>query len=253
MILILALGILGTAQGRTLMQAKADGTLHMYTGTDFAPFSSLIGAIAGDGSQPVGFEVELGNLIADRLGLKPVWQVKDFDTLIPSIVSNPDVDVLIASHAITSTRLEQVDFTNPHYCTGGVALTKKDGPLTSKAFGNRDIGAEQGSTYEGYLAKLPMKVNLKTYPNSEETYKALASGEVVSVVTDLFAAMDASKQYAKESFVVGPLLWRESVGMVVAKGNDELRQAINGVLAELLKDGTYAKLSQRYFQQDIRC
>ena len=176
MILIAALATLGTAQARNLNQIRSDGTLHLYTSADFAPFSSILDSITGGLGKPVGFEVELGNLIASRMGLRPVWQVKDFDALIPGIVSNPEVDVLIASHAITSTRAKLVDFTRPHYCTGGVAIAVPGGPLGSKAFRNQSVGAEAGSTYEGYLKKLPFPVNVVQYATSGKSYAGLTSG-----------------------------------------------------------------------------
>ncbi|WP_293909451.1 ABC transporter substrate-binding protein [Deinococcus sp.] len=252
-ILIAVLATLGTAQARNLNQIKADGTLHLYTSADFAPFSSILGSITGGMGKPVGFEVELGNLIAKRIGLRPVWQVKNFDTLIPDIIKNPDVDVLIASHAITSTRAKLVDFTNPHYCTGGVALSTPAGPLDSKAFENQSVGAEAGSTYEGYLRKLPFPVRVKPYATSGKSYAGLVSGQVASLVTDRFAALDAVKRFPDSKLRVGPLLWREEIGMVVAKNNTELRTSINVALAKILQDGSYAKLSQKYFKQDIRC
>ncbi len=59
--------------------------------------------------------------------------------------------------------------------------------------------------------------------------------------------------YNKAKLVMGDLLWRESIGMAVQKGNVGLRQALNGALATLLKDGEYTKLSQSYFGQDVRC
>jgi polar amino acid transport system substrate-binding protein len=252
-LLFAVLATLSTAQARNLQQIKADGTLHLYTSADFAPFSSILDSITGGLGKPVGFEVELGNLIASRMGLRPVWQVKNFDTLIPDLVSKPEMDVLIASHAITSTRLKLVDFTNPHYCTGGMAVAMPGGPLTSKAFKDQPVGAEAGSTYEGYLKKLPFPVKLTQYATSGKSYIGLTSGQVSSLVTDKFAALDAVKRFPKSKLRVGPLLWTEKIGMVVAKNNVELRAELNTALAKILQDGSYAKLSQKYFQQDVRC
>lgn len=61
------------------------------------------------------------------------------------------------------------------------------------------------------------------------------------------------KRFPDSKLKVGPLLWREEIGMVVAKNNDGLRAEINTALAKVMEDGSYAKLSQKYFKQDIRC
>ena len=251
--LLLAVALVSPAHARTLAEAKAAGTLNLYTSTDFAPFSSLIGSIASGGQKPVGFEVDLGNLIASRLGLKPVWHVKGFDALLPLVRTDRSVDLVIASHAITSTRARLVSFTNPHYCTGGVVLTRSGGPLTNQAFGGKRVGAEDGSTYAGYLKKLPTGVQVNVFANSEQSYAALLAGGVDAVVTDRFAALAAVDKYPQGKLMVGKTLWQERIGMVVARDNTALKAAVNQVLAKLLEDGSYARLSQEYFKQDVRC
>lgn len=243
----------GTAGARTLPEIRASGTLHLYTTPDFPPFSSIIGNITQGGGEPVGFEVELGNLIAAKLGVKPQWQVRPFESLIGLAMTNEDVDLVIASHAITSTRLKQVDFSNPHFCTGGVLLTKKGGPLTSKALLGKRVGAEGSSTYASYVKKLPYKAELIQYLDSASSLEALLAGKVDAVVTDRFAALAAAKSNAAAGLVVSQVLWKEQSGIVLAKHNTALRLAVNAALAELMRDGSYERLSRKYFGQDIRC
>ncbi|GAA4008469.1 ABC transporter substrate-binding protein [Deinococcus rubellus] len=245
--LLVALPLLASAaQARSLDEIRASGVLRLATSADFEPFNFL-----KDG-QFAGFEVDLGDLIGKQLGLKVVWVKDDFDSLLSDFSKN-EYDVVIASHAITSTRAKVVDFTQPHYCTGGVALAQPGGPLTSKAMAGRVLGAESGSTYMGYIQKLPFDKQLTVYGNSDEAIQAVATGKVSAVVTDKFAALAALKTYNKAKLVMGDLLWRERIGMAVQKGNVGLRQALNGALSTLLKDGQYARLSQSYFGQDVRC
>ncbi len=234
------------AQARSFEEIRASGTLRLATSADFEPFNYL------KGDQFAGFEVDLGNLIAKQLGLKAVWVKADFDSLLENFASK-NYDVVIASHAITSTRAQIVDFTQPHYCTGGVALAQAGGPLTGKAMMNKVLGAESSSTYMGFIKKLPFDKQLKVYANSGEAIQAVATGKVSAVVTDKFAALEALKTYSKAKLVMGDLLWRESIGMAVQKDNKALRLALNTGLSKLLKDGEYSKLSQSYFGQDVRC
>ncbi|AWN24201.1 amino acid ABC transporter substrate-binding protein [Deinococcus irradiatisoli] len=241
-----ALLLAPAVQARSFADIRASGTLRLATSADFEPFNYM------KGDQFAGFEVDLGNLLAKQLGLKAVWVKDNFDSLLDDF-SSKNYDVVIASHAITSTRAQIVDFTQPHYCTGGVALAQPGGPLTSKAMANKVLGAESGSTYMGYIKKLPFDKQLKVYANSGEAIQAVATGNVSAVVTDKFAALQALKTYNKAKLVMGDLLWRESIGMAVEKNNTDLRQALNAALGKLLKDGQYNKLSQSYFGQDVRC
>ncbi|WP_161883670.1 ABC transporter substrate-binding protein [Deinococcus alpinitundrae] len=234
------------AQARTLPEVRASGVLRLATSADFEPFNFF------KNGQFAGFEVDLGELIGKQLGLKVVWVKDDFDSLLSDFSKN-EYDAVIASHAITSTRAQIVDFTQPHYCTGGVALAQPGGPLTSKAMAGRVLGAESGSTYMGYIQKLPFDKQLKVFGNSQKAIQSVATGQVSAVVTDKFAALDALKTYNKAKLVMGDLLWRERIGIAVQKGNAGLRQALNGALATLLKDGEYTSLSKSYFGQDVRC
>ncbi len=243
---LLALPLLSFASARSLADVRASGTLRLATSADFEPFNYL------RGDQFAGFEVELAELVAKQMGLKVLWVKDDFDSLL-SDFNSKNYDVVIASHAITSTRAKLVDFTQPHYCTGGVALAKAGGPMTSKAMANQILGAESGSTYMGFIQKLPFDKQLKVFGTSDQAIQAVAAGQVSAVITDKFAALQAFKTYSKVNLKMGDLLWKESIGMAVQKGNRDLRLALNSALAKTFKDGSYHALSQQYFAQDVRC
>ena len=234
------------SQALPLSQIRQAGVLRLATSADFAPFNS-----EADGKLS-GFEVELGEMMAKTLGLKVAWTVAPFDSLLGGLDSEK-YDAVIASHAITSTRLKLVDFARPHYCTGGVLLTRQGGPLDHKALEGQRVGAESGSTYFSYLKKLPFQKSVQLFPGSDAAIQALAFGKVNAVVTDRFAALTAIKTYPKANLVLGEQLWKEEIGTAVSKGNGTLLAALNGALNTVLQDGQYAALSKKYFAQDVRC
>jgi polar amino acid transport system substrate-binding protein len=245
-ILSLCLVVSPAAQALSLSDVKQAGVLRLATSADFAPFNTLV-----DG-KPAGFEVDLGNLLAQTLGLKVAWTVTPFDTIFGGLDNNK-YDAVIASHAITSARLKVVDFANPHYCTGGVVLTRVGGPTMHKSLEGQKIGAESGSTYFSYVQKLPFKKIIQLFPASDAAIQALAFGKVNAVVTDRFAALAATKTYSKAGLVIGEQLWKEEIGTAVQKGNTSLVTALNGALSTLMNNGQYDALSKKYFAQDIRC
>ena len=230
----------------SLSQIRQAGVLRLATSADFAPFNSQVGGKLS------GFEVELGELLGKALGLKVAWTVAPFEGILGGLNSE-QYDAVIASHAVTSTRLKLVDFVRPHYCTGGVLLSRQGGPLDHRALESRKVGAEAGSTYFSYLQKLPFQKSVQLFPASDAAIQALAFGKVEAVVTDRFAALAAVKTYPKANLVLGEQLWKEEIGTAVSKGNSSLQKVLNGALNTLFQNGQYAALSKKYFGQDIRC
>ncbi|GGR37513.1 ABC transporter substrate-binding protein [Deinococcus ruber] len=245
--LICALSLLlSTTHALPLAQIRQAGVLRLATSADFAPFNSQ------DGTTLSGFEVDLGALVAQTLGLKVQWTVAPFDSIFDGL-NTEQYDAVIASHAIISTRLNVVDFARPHYCTGGVVLFRSGGPATHQALAHQKVGAESGSTYFAYLKKLPFPKAIQLYPSSDDAIQALAFGKVSAVVTDRFAALAAVQTYPRAKLALGEQLWKEEIAMAVRKGNPTLRAALDSALNTLLQNGKYRALSLKYFQQDIRC
>ena len=246
LLFVLAFVVAPAARAATLEGVRASGVLRLATSADFPPFNSR------DGDRFTGFEVELGNLIAAKLGVRPLWVRYDFDDLLRDFPKDL-YDVVVASHAITAARARTVDFTNAHYCTGGVIVTRGGGPITTRVLAGKRVGVESGSTYFGFVNKLPVQKTVRVYSASDEAALALLGGQVDATITDRFVALDLRVRNPGANLVTSGLLWSEAVGMAVAKGNQELRRAINVALADLIRSGEYAALSRKYFGDDIRC
>src|SRR6185295_11452592 len=82
------------------------------------------------GKKLTGFEVEVANEVAKRMGRQPEWLTFRFDSLLIGL-SQGRYDLVAASHTITAERAKAVDFSEPHYCTGAVVMTR-DGSVKSK-------------------------------------------------------------------------------------------------------------------------
>ncbi|WP_339095544.1 ABC transporter substrate-binding protein [Deinococcus sp. VB343] len=241
-----ALALLGsTAQARTWADIQKSGTIKIATEGAFPPFNLM------KGKTPTGFEVELAEALAKQLGLKVQWTIQPFDSLLIGL--NQDrYDFVIASHGITPERQKAVDFSNPHYCTGGAIVTRPGGPLTAKALSGKTVAVQVGTTYLENVRKVPGVRDVKTFPKDTDAQAALMAGRVDAWVGDKFTGLDLIKAQ-KGKVVQGELLFREKIGMAVKKGNTTLLKTLNTALAKAQADGSYAKLSQRYFGEDVRC
>jgi len=238
------------AQARTLAQVKQAGSLRLATSADFEPFNGRKGGVL------YGFEVDLGDEIAHRLGVQSFWTTEPFDTIFDGLGAER-YDMVIASHAITEARAKVVTFDNPHYCTGGVFLSPKSERIVNSLSLKKTtkVAAESGAIYNNFMVKMQKlgRGQLVTYPDAKAALAATISGDADTILTDKFAALDAIKTYPAKNFVSSKLMWTERDASAVRLGNTTLSKAVNEALAAIMKDGTYTKLSEKYFGQDIRC
>lgn len=231
-------------------EVKAKKTIRIATEGAFAPFNYY------KGKELTGFEVDLGNELAKTLGLKVKWVTMPFETLLIGLGQNR-FDLVIASHGITEKRAKSVDFTNPHYCTGGIILTREGGITKASELAGKKIGAQVGSSYFEELQKLEKSLkpapSVQSFPKDTDALTALMLGRVDAMVTDRFVAQSAREKHKNKNLQLGEMLFIEKVGMAAPKGDAEMVNAINGALQTLLTNGTYEKLSMKYFGQDVRC
>lgn len=227
-------------------ELTAAGKIKIATEGQFSPFNYF------KGKDLVGFEVDIANEVMKRLKLKPEWQALSFDSLLIGLNQNR-YDLVIASHAITEERAKAVEFGNPHYCSGAVIVSRPGGPLKKTDLKNKIVSAQVGTIYVGMLQKVDGIKEVKTFTKDADSIQALLAKKTDAMVVDKFVAIEFVKANAAAKLQIGDSVSDEKVAMAVAKGNTSLRDAWNSKLAEILKNGTYAKLSKQYFGQDVRC
>lgn len=232
-------------QAKTLKDLHAANTIRITTEGTFPPFNFF------KGKDLTGFEVELANAVVGDLKLKPDWKTYTFDSLLIGL-SQDRSDLVVSSHGVTPERSQVVDFLNPHYCTGGVIVSKAGGPKTFAEIKDKRVVVQVGTTYLGWLEKSGLK-SAKTFPKDTDCLQNLLMGRADVWVTDKFVALDAIKANPKAQLVLGEMIFEEKIAMAVSKGNTQLRDALNGALSNVLADGRYKTLSEKYFALDIRC
>jgi len=248
MLLVLAttLGVTPLVQARPIEAIKKDGKIIVATEGQFSPFNFF------QGSKLTGFEVEIAEAMASKMGLKIEWKTIGFDALLTGLQQDR-WDMVIASHGITDERAKAVTFGEPHYCSGGVVVAKNPAIKGAKDLAGKVVAVQVGTTYLDNVKKIAGVKEVKTFPQDTQSRAALQTGKVDAWVTDKFLAMTAAKEDAKFGLKLGDFLFVERIAPAVAKGNTGLITEVNKALAGLMADGSYAKVSAKWFQEDIRC
>ena len=235
-----------TVQARDWSVIKESGTVIAATEGAFYPVNYF------EGPKLTGYEVDVAEAVAAKLGLKLEWRVVSFDTQLASIRQDR-FDFAIASHGYTEERAKAVDFANPHYCTGGQIAAHKDGALTVAALNGKTVGVQLATSYYDNAKKIPGLKELKTYKADPEVFSALKAGKIDAWISDKWLIKATIEKNAGAGIVAGEQLFVERVSIILRKNNAEFKDQLNKALAELTKDGTLAALSQKYFKTDINC
>ncbi|HYO51667.1 ABC transporter substrate-binding protein [Archangium sp.] len=246
---ILALTLCLTAaisEARTFEEIKQDGKIIVATEGAFPPFNFFRGPTL------TGFEVDIAEALAKKMGVQIEWRVLAFDALLAGLRQDR-WDMVIASFAITPERSKAVSFTDPHYCSGGVIVTKNPAIRTAQDLTGKVVAVQTGTTYLANVQKLAGVKEVKNFPKDTDARTALMSGRVDAWVTDKFAAKSALEASASAGLKMGDFVFVEQIAPAVRKGNTSLVQAINKALQEIMADGTYEAISKKYLNEDIRC
>lgn len=235
-----------TLQARPLDAIRQDGTLRIATEGQYAPFNFF------QGKQLTGFEVEVAERVARQMGLKPEWKALGFDALLTGLQQDR-WDLVIASHAITDERAKAVTFTLPHYCSGGTIVSLAPALRSGKDLAGKVVAVQTGTTYLAEVQRLPGIKAVKNFPTDTDARSALLAKRVDAMITDRFVAKELLRKSPQSGFQLGGMVTVERIAAAVARGNTGLADAWSQALQAVMADGSYAKISQKYFQEDIRC
>ncbi len=241
-----ALLLCSTAQARSLDDIKKAGTIIVATEGAYAPFNFF------KGGKLSGFEVDLAESVVKKMGLKLEWKSLSFDALLAGLRQDR-WDMVIASFGVTEERSKAVDFTNPHYCSGGVIVSKGAPLRDAAALAGKTVAVQTGSTYMEKVKKLGNVKEIKNFPQDTDARSALVAGRVDAWVSDRFVVKNVIETNPALGLNIGGYLFIEKIAIAVKKGNAPLAAAINKALAEVMADGTYKTISEKYFKEDIRC
>jgi ABC-type amino acid transport substrate-binding protein len=234
-----------TAGSDELAKIKKAGVINVGIEGAYPPFNSY-----DNDKQLVGFDVDLTNEFAKRLGVKVNFVVTPWDSIIAGLLAKK-FDILLSSMGITEERKQKVDFSNPYYTTYSALFVPTNSAITDpKQMTGKKIGALLGSKFADDAKELGGIVS--TYKNDTLAHQDMSLGRLDGVITDkIVGAVTAKANNYPEKRIDKPLTTYK-IGIAVNKGEPALLNEINTVLKSIMDDGTYTKISTKWFNEDIR-
>src|SRR5690606_8258029 len=249
--LLAALGVAGVAQADALADVKARGTLVCGTLGTSEPFSFQDPKTR----QVVGYEVDLCQEIADRLGVKLEIKMISVAARIPELAGGR-VDLVAANLGWSADRAKQIDYSYQHYVSPQKILIRRDDAGTLKTpadLAGKRVSAVSGSSSEAGAKRLIPDVTTVTFKDPPTAFMALqqrkVSGFVGSELMLLKFKQDAEKSPVKLDIIEEPL-FVEPWGIGLRKGEDGLRNEVNKTLADLETSGKLQTIFDRWFGPD---
>ena len=224
---------------------RAAGVLRVATSLQWPPFAYVSAAGAPD-----GIDIRLMKLLAEKLGLRPEIEDVKFPSIVPG-VANGRFDAGVDQINITAERAKVVDFV-PYSKDGmGLLVRKGSAGIDVNAVCGRTLVLTQGSAQVGIADKLSAKcvaagqkpIASLLYPNSADTYLALANGRGNGFLTGRAVGVYIAENNDKLAMTDATLPGLVSVsGIVVAKGNTAMRDALRLALEAAVADGSYQNI-----------
>lgn len=249
--------------------ASTSGASSSYEGTDFTtveagklivmsdlaypPLESIPeGKTAADAE---GYEVDVVNAIADKLGLTPEWQQVKFDIIIPTIKQGGKADIGASAFTITDERKEEIDFTDPYLDSNqGLVMKAADAvsdPTTDLNNVDCKIAVQSGTTGEAWVKENIPNATLVSLDDAIQAMTGVQSGLYDACVADLPVMQYLCNSSYTDLEVVSEIPTGEQYGFVVSKDDPGLTTAINTAYQELVDDGTIKELQLKWFGEEL--
>ena len=214
------------SSGVSLAQVQKAGKLSIATSPDFPPFESL-----GDSGKVEGIEIDILNLICEKLGVKLEINQMDFDSVLPAIQAGK-FNVGVSGISVTPKREKNVLFTTPYCLAAQAIVVLKDSPITCKAdLTDKKIAVQTGTTAETYC--MENKYEISSFAANSDAQTALLTGKVDAWVIDDLTAAEMVKAYNEANgdqlVILSEALTTEPYAFAFSFGSETLVEEINKI------------------------
>ncbi|KUO76889.1 MAG: amino acid ABC transporter substrate-binding protein [Clostridia bacterium BRH_c25] len=229
-----------------LEEVKANGKIRFGTEGTYAPFT-----FHDETGKLTGFDVEIAEEIAKRLGIKAEFIETKWDGIFAGLDAKR-FDAIANEVAIREDRLEKYDFSTSYIVSKAVLIVNEENN-DIKAF--EDLkGKKSGQSLTSNLADIArsFEAEIVQVDGFNQSIDLLVSKRIDATINDSLSFLDFKKQRPDTPVkIVDQMDTKDQIGIMFNKGNNELVDAVNKALDEMRADGTYLKISEKWFGEDV--
>ncbi|MBR1442244.1 MAG: amino acid ABC transporter substrate-binding protein [Firmicutes bacterium] len=208
-----------------------------------------------DNNEIVGFDIDLAKAAAEKLGCEVEFQPIDWDTKELELESN-NIDCIWNGLTMTDERVEAMEFTKPYLKNKQIIIVKNSSPIKSKDdLKGKKIGVQAGSSALDAVEGDDIKDELgeiSTYDTNILAFTDLDIERLDAVVADEIVARYYLANNENDFRIIeNGDFGDELYGIAAKKGNTEFVNKLQAVLDSMSEDGTAAKISEKWFGEDI--
>ena len=232
--------------GSTMAELQEAGEITIGVKFDVPPF----GLNNPQTGEVEGFDVDLGNYIADRLGVEPVFREATSDNRIPLLVDGT-IDLILSTMTITEERDLEIDFSEPYYVANGDVLVPSGSDIQSlDDLNGNTVCTALGSTYQETIKEEAPDAQLRLVDLYSECFDQVQTGQVDAVSTDnvILTGMtiqDDSLQLLDLDYTTEPY------GAGIPEGDTEMKEFVDESIAEFIDSGQWQETYDEWVGQYI--
>jgi len=198
----------------------------------------------------IGFDVDISNELAKRLGVEAEFIATKWDSLIGGVKADK-FDIIIGQMTVTEERKKSVDFTDPYVITGSVLVTREDTNDITKLedIKGKNVGVGGGTTFEE-VARSVEGANVKLYKAVSDYIQDLQNNRLDVIINDQLLMGYNIKENNLPIKITSDILNKDEIGMAVKKGNEDFVKKVNEALAAMKEDGTYDEIYKKWFGEN---
>jgi L-cystine transport system substrate-binding protein len=229
-----------------LQQIKANTVIKIGTEGTYAPFT-----FHDASGKLTGFDVDIANEVARRLGARAEFVETKWDGMFAGLDAKR-FDAVVNEVTIRADRVLKYDFSAPYIVSKAVLIVNQ---------ANNDIkkfadlkGKKAGQTLTSNLAALAKEngAEIVQVDGFNQSLDLLTSKRIDATINDSLSFLDFKKQRPDVPVkVVDAQKTKDQAGILFNKGNRSLVESVNMALRNMKADGTYLKISKKWFNEDV--
>lgn len=245
-IMVFALVACKSSDESTYEKIQSKGQLTFAMTGAYPPFNFV-----NEDGEVVGFDIDIANALAKEMELEAVPITTAWDGILGGLTSKR-FDTIIGSMAITEKRLERVNFTSPYYYDGAQFFVPNSSTLSNlDDLEEGKVGVVTGTTFHDMLKDKENVSEIMQFESDVDNFMALEQGRMDGLVTGKFVGILAPEKYGVKIKSAGDLLYSEEIGIAVRQDDDQLLKELNKALKTIVENGSYEKISNKWFGENI--